>query len=412
MKFEKVKTRIGRKSFPALRSAASRPATILRVAALAFAAASLWAQPPAAQPAMAQGDDVYFVQLSDTHWGFNNPKINPDFAGTLKKAIAQINALDEKPDFIVFSGDETHTTDDPAVRRQRMAEFKDIISALSVRNIKFLPGEHDASLDNAKAYGEFFGETHYAFDLKGVHFIALDNVTDPTGSLGEAQLGWLAGILNGYDKDSQIVVFAHRPLIPVYTQWGWRTRDGEAALALLKPFRNVSLFYGHIHQERRDAIDGFVQYAAQGMMFPLPAPGSVDKPNPVAWDPEHPYRGLGYRTVRVNARTHELVVTEYPILAQSAAAEDGSVVKVVAKRFEFSPDVIRLKKGVTVTLELSTLDVTHGFNCPDLGISAVIMPDKVTTVSVTPDKAGKFAFFCDVFCGEGHDGMTGTIVVE
>src|SRR5208337_5067134 len=87
MKIEEVMTRLGRKSFPALRSAAFRPATFLWVAALAFAAASPWAQTPEAQSAVARGDDVYFVQLSDTHWGFNNPKINPDFAGTLKKAI-------------------------------------------------------------------------------------------------------------------------------------------------------------------------------------------------------------------------------------------------------------------------------------------------------------------------------------
>ncbi len=110
-------------------------------------------------------DQIFFVQLSDTHWGFDNPKVNPDYAGTLKKAIAQVNGLPATPDFIVFTGDETHTTNDAAVRQQRMTEFKDIIRALKVQNIRFLPGEHDAGLDAAAAYEKNFGKRYYAFDL-------------------------------------------------------------------------------------------------------------------------------------------------------------------------------------------------------------------------------------------------------
>jgi 3',5'-cyclic AMP phosphodiesterase CpdA len=256
---------------------------------------------------------VFFVQVSDTHWGFSNPNINPDFAGTLKKGIAEINALQINPDFLIFTGDETHTTADPAVRRQRMAQFKEIISGLKVKNIKFIPGEHDAALDNAQAYKEFFGDTHYTFDIKGVHFVALDNVSTPDGSLGDAQLQWLAEVLNSFDKNSQLIVFAHRPLIDVYPAWDWQTRDAAQALALLKPFRNVKLFYGHIHQERVDSQDGFTQYAAPGMMFPLPAPGSVASPNPVAWDAAHPYRGLGFRTVSLDLKTYQATVKEYAI---------------------------------------------------------------------------------------------------
>jgi 3',5'-cyclic AMP phosphodiesterase CpdA len=161
-----------------------------------------------------------------------------------------------------------------------MTEFKDIIGALKVRTIKFLPGEHDAALDNAEAYREFFGRPYYTFDFKGVHFIALDNVSAGS-SLGEAQLDWLKQTLSGFDTSSQIVLFAHRPLLEVYPQWDWRTKDGTRALELLKPFGKVNLFYGHIHQLRTDSTDWFTQYAARGMMFPLPAPGSVPKPGPV-----------------------------------------------------------------------------------------------------------------------------------
>jgi 3',5'-cyclic AMP phosphodiesterase CpdA len=270
----------------------------------------------------AGSDTLYFIQVSDTHWGFNNPRINPDYAGTLKKGIAEINALQGTPDFLIFSGDETHITNDEAVRRQRMTEFKDIIAGLNVPTIKFIPGEHDASLDNARDYTEFFGDTHYTFDMKGVHFIVLDNVTNTDGSLGDTQLAWLSGVLGGIDPASPVVLFAHRPLLDVYPAWGWRTKDSAQALALLKPFRSVTLFYGHIHQEREDAAEGFTQHAAQGMMFPLPAPGSVSKPDPLPWDPAHPYRGLGFRTVMLDLKTGQFAIKEYGITPEGKLTPD------------------------------------------------------------------------------------------
>ena len=363
-------------------------------------------------------EDLFFVQLSDTHWGFNDPKVNPDYAGTLKKAITQVNELPSTPDFIVFTGDETHTTNDATVRQQRMTEFKDIITALKVQNIRFLPGEHDAGLDAAAAYEKNFGKRYYAFDLKGVHFIALDNVTAGS-SLGDVQLSWLEQTLKGFDRSSQIIVFAHRPLLEVYSQWDWRTKDGDKALAMLKPFSNVTLFYGHIHQEREDTEGSFTQYAAKGMMFPLPAPGSVAKPGPVPWDPEHPYKGLGFRTVRIDIPTHKISVTEYSINADSSAinAAPGSTsaaetVKVSAHLGGFEPDVIHVKKGEPVTLEISSADVTHGFACPDLGIDVTVVPRNPVAIPVSLNAAGEHAFFCSVFCGEGHENMLGRIVVE
>src|SRR5262249_57393980 len=90
-----------------------------------------------------RSEDFYFVQLSDTHWGFNGPAINPDSQGTLKKAVAAVNALDEQPDFVVFTGDLTQTTDDRKVRRDRMAQFRDIVSQLKVKTVRFMAGEHD-----------------------------------------------------------------------------------------------------------------------------------------------------------------------------------------------------------------------------------------------------------------------------
>jgi 3',5'-cyclic AMP phosphodiesterase CpdA len=145
----------------------------------------------AANSKIGRAEEFYWVQLSDTHWGFEGPLVNPDAKGTLRKAVEEVNRLPHKPDFVVFTGDLTHTTDDPVERRKRLAEFREIVGGLNVKTIKFMPSEHDASLDRGKAYREFFGEPNYTFDHKGIHFIVLDNVSDPAAMIGESQLEWL-----------------------------------------------------------------------------------------------------------------------------------------------------------------------------------------------------------------------------
>jgi hypothetical protein len=259
-------------------------------------------------------DEFFFVQMSDCHWGFEGPP-NPDARGTLKKAVAAVNSLDQQPDFIFFTGDLTHTTDDPKERRKRLAEFRDIVSELTVKNVRFMPGEHDASLDWGKAYQEFFGATHYTFDHKGVHFIVLDNVSDPAALIGNDQLQWLASDLKQLPADAKIVVFTHRPLFDLYPQWDWATRDGAKALELLLAHKHVTVFYGHIHQEHHHTTGHISHHAANSLMFPLPAPGSQPKRTPLPWDPDKPYRGLGGRRVEAEAKTAEYVITEMPVLA-------------------------------------------------------------------------------------------------
>src|SRR5881394_2517422 len=256
-------------------------------------------------------EEFFFVQLSDTHWGFKGAP-NPDAAGTLPKAIAAVNALDPQPDFIVFTGDLTHTTDDPAERRRRLSEFKGLISQLKTRNIRLLAGEHDASLDNGAAFKEFFGPTNYSFDHKGVHFIALDNVSDPKGAIGDERLTWLKSDLAKQKPDSRIVVLTHRPLFPLYPQWDWATKDGEQAIAALMPYQNVSVFYGHIHQKHHFKTAHIEHHAARSLIFPQPAPGSVPKRTPVAWDPAQPYKGLGFRSVEAEPKA--LKLTEFPVV--------------------------------------------------------------------------------------------------
>ena len=261
---------------------------------------------------MAQ-QDFFFVQLSDTHWGFNGPVVNPDAKGTLPKAVAAVNALEMQPDFIMFTGDLTHTTDDPRERRRRLAEFKQIVGTLKNPNVRFMPGEHDAALDNGQAWMEYFGQTHYSFDHKGVHFVVVDNVSDPAARIGDAQLSWLKGDLDKQDKDARIVVFTHRPLFDLYPQWDWATRDGAQAMALLMPYRNVTVFYGHIHQENHHMTGHIAHHSAKSLIFPLPAPGAAPKREPIRWDLAEPYRGLGFRRVDAKAQQAQYAITEFPV---------------------------------------------------------------------------------------------------
>lgn len=109
-----------------------------------------------------------------------------------------------------------------------------------------------------------------------------------------------------------------------------------------------------------------------------------------------------------------VLCTFYQFLTGSAAADDKQeqVIKITAKKFEYSPADIKVKKGVPVVLEFTSLDKHHGFNCPSLHLRADIFPNKISEVRFIPDKAGVFPFHCDVFCGSGHEGMTGTITVE
>jgi hypothetical protein len=245
----------------------------------------------------ARREDFVFLQLSDTHWGYSGPS-NPEADTTLQKTVETINSVGLQPDFIMFTGDLTHTTDDAAVRRKRMAEFKQIVSELKVKNLRFIPGEHDASPDAGQAFRENFGETHYAFDHKGIHFVALDNVSDAAGAVGEQQIGWLESDLKGIDAETPVVVFTHRPLFDLYPQWEWATKDGDRVISILSRHKNVTVFYGHIHQENHHMTGHIAHHSARSLIFALPAPGSVPKKAPVPWDPARPGEGLGYRKVK------------------------------------------------------------------------------------------------------------------
>ncbi|RTL57950.1 MAG: cytochrome c oxidase subunit II [Rhodocyclaceae bacterium] len=108
------------------------------------------------------------------------------------------------------------------------------------------------------------------------------------------------------------------------------------------------------------------------------------------------------------------VVGASAMLARNTAAEEaeGRVVEVDVRRFKFTPSQITVKRGEVVTLAFRSIDFVHGFNLPDMGVRADLMPGRVTKVRLQPTQAGNFAFLCDNFCGDGHETMGGNLIVE
>jgi len=94
------------------------------------------------------------------------------------------------------------------------------------------------------------------------------------------------------------------------------------------------------------------------------------------------------------------------------AQETPKVITITAKRFEYAPKEVRLKKGETVTLVLKSEDVTHGLLCRPLKLDSDIAPGQDTRVTVTPAAAGEFTAICNHFCGAGHGNMKMKFIVE
>ncbi|HEX7287443.1 MAG TPA: metallophosphoesterase, partial [Candidatus Angelobacter sp.] len=181
----------------------------------------------------AQGE-LSFVQISDSHMGFDKAA-NPDVVATLKAAVNKINGLPATPAFILHTGDISHLS--------KPAEFDTVDQVLKeckVKDVFFVPGEHDVLGDDGKQYLERYGRKSqgagwYSFDHGGAHFIGLVNVLNlkagGLGSLGNDQLEWLEKDVKHLSKSTPIVVFAHIPLWSVYPEWGWGTDDSAQALS-------------------------------------------------------------------------------------------------------------------------------------------------------------------------------------
>ena len=260
-----------------------------------------------------------FVQISDSHIGFSKAP-NWDVAGTLKQAIAKINAMPTAPAFLLHTGDLTHLA--------KPAEFDavaQILKGVKAEQILYVPGEHDVDGDDNKMYLERFGKGTrgtgwYSFDYKGVHFIGLVNVANAKsgsgsglGVLGQDQLDWLKKDVAGLGDRTPVVAFAHVPLWAVYEKWGWATKDSEQALTLLKRFGSLTVLNGHIHQIMQK-IEGKVAFhSARSTAFPQPAPGTAPSPGPMTVPAEQLRSLLGIASVEVRIGDKPLAITDTPL---------------------------------------------------------------------------------------------------
>lgn len=259
--------------------------------------------------ATAKAGDFSFVQISDSHIGFNKPA-NPDVTGTLQAAIEKINALPTAPDFIIHTGDLTHSS--------KPGEFDSLSQVLGSKyQIFYVPGEHDTSVDDGKLYLERYGKGSqgsgwYSFDHKGIHYIGLVNVVqlEGMGKLGQTQLDWLKQDLSKLKSSTPIVVFAHIPLWAVYPTWGWGTSDSEQAFALLKRFGSVTVLNGHIHQTLQKVEGNVTFHTAMSTAFPQPAPGAAPSPGPMKVEATQLRNVLGITDVHFVARQHHLAVVD------------------------------------------------------------------------------------------------------
>lgn len=254
-------------------------------------------------PATGATADFSFVQISDSHIGFHQGA-NKNVIGTFEECIRRINALPQRPSFVMHTGDHVHLS--------KMSEFdtaRQLLGTIKTDRTFNVPGEHDVFIDHGRRYLEIFGHGahgsgYYSFDLNGVHFLALANVQQAEGEtglkglglLGAEQLDFIKKDLAPLSADTPLVLFSHVPLLAVYPQWGWATEDSTQVLALVKRFSSVTALNGHIHQIISKTEGNITMHTAASTAYPLHPPGSVAPTPLVLPAPELPRR-IGIRTV-------------------------------------------------------------------------------------------------------------------
>ncbi len=263
--------------------------------------------------------ELSFVQISDSHIGFNKPA-NTDVTATLQEAIAKINALPTPPVFVLHTGDLTHLS-----KPEEFDTLGQVLKGIKTDRVFYVPGEHDVLNDNGKQYLERYGKGAqgggwYSFDHTGVHFIGLVNVLNlkagGLGTLGPEQLEWLEKDVERLRSSTPIVVFAHIPLWAVYPEWGWGTDDSQQALSYLKRFGSVTVLNGHIHQTMQKVEGNVTFHTAMSTAFPQPQPGTAPSPGPLKVPAEKLRSLLGITDVSFVRGNHSLAIIDSPLQGQ------------------------------------------------------------------------------------------------
>ncbi len=243
-----------------------------------------------------------FVQISDTHIGFNK-EANPDVAGTLTQTIDIVNSMHDQPALIIHTGDITHLS--------KPVEFdlaQQLFSRLRTTEMHTVPGEHDMTDATVTEYFNRFGKAsdnkgYYSFDHAGVHFIGLINVLQfkpgGLGTLGDEQLAWFATDLKGRSSSTPIVIFAHMPLWTIYEPWGWGTGDADQLLDQLRRFGSVTVLNGHIHQIVQKVEGNMTFHTARSTSYPQPLAGVGAGPGPLKVPADQLATMLGITSVSV-----------------------------------------------------------------------------------------------------------------
>ena len=283
----------------------------------------LGARPP-------KNGDLFFVQISDSHIGFNKAA-NADVTATMQAAIAKINALPTAPAFLLHTGDISQLA--------KASEFDtadQVLRDSRTKDVFFVPGEHDVGTDNGRSYLERYGKKAqraggtggwYSFDHSGVHFIGLVNVFNlkagGLGALGAEQLEWLEKDVKHLVASTPIVVFAHVPLWSVYPAWGWGTDDGARALSYLKKFGSVTVLNGHIHQTMQKVEGNVTFHTALSTAFPQPRPGTAPAPGPMVVPANQLRDVLGITQVKYLAQHRHLGDRRRESVGRLARSGDG-----------------------------------------------------------------------------------------
>ncbi len=291
-------------------------------------AAVVWSVVGGVPRAFAAGDAVgaakqpvgtfSFVQISDTHLGFNKAA-NPDVAGSLRRAIASINALPQAPALAVHTGDISHLS-----KPEQFGQARELFQELKVDRLHVIPGEHDTLDDGLSGYLKVFDHdgkqrAWYSFDHGGVHFIGLSNVLNFTlgtmTSFGAEQLAWLKQDLAGVAHSTPVVVLAHIPMWTIWAPWGWGTADADQALALLRPFGSVTVLNGHIHQVLQKVEGNIALHTAMSLAYPLPTPGQagIGEPAPVTVPAGELGKRIGSREIRIVRGRGPLATIDHPL---------------------------------------------------------------------------------------------------
>ena len=369
--------------------------------------------------------DLFFVQLSDSHMGFDKPA-NANVAATFQAAIDKINALPVQPSFLLHTGDISHLS--------QPAQFDQVDQMIRGAHTKsgrvfYVPGEHDVLTDNGQQYRQRYGKDTkgdgwYSFDDRGVHFIGLVNVlglkAGGLGNLGADQLDWLKRDVARLSSSTPIVVFAHVPLWAVYPTWGWGTDDGTQALALLSRFGSVTVLNGHIHQVVQKVEGHMTFHTALSTAFPQPSPGTAQAPGPVTVDAPELRHYLGLSTVTYLERPGSLAVVDSALEGGILTAGIGAAANTTARRidpatipadqvaidnFSFSPPERRVAAGTTVRW-VNHDDIPHRIGSADGKFPLSPVLDTNQGYNYTFATPGTYKFFCTL-----HPTMQGVVIV-